>query len=101
MLDMIQWLYPFSWLFALCSFSPQILRLVRTKSSAQDLSLPSWLMFLANACLGWSYAFFVVEDGMLIVSASLVAVANVCLVSVLIYKRMKYRSLANPMAMPA
>ncbi|MGY5450171.1 hypothetical protein ACVFI8_04420 [Agarivorans sp. MS3-6] len=89
--QLIQMLYPFSWIVSILSFSPQIIRLMRTKGPAKDISFLSWIMFQCNAILAWSYTVFIVGDPLLSVTTSLVLIANLTMVSVLIYKRMKYR----------
>ncbi|WP_026960716.1 hypothetical protein [Aliagarivorans taiwanensis] len=94
--NLILFLYPFSWLVALASFTPQIIRLMRTKSAANDISLVSWSMFQCNAILGWSYTVLVVGDPMLMVTSSLVLTANVLMLGTLIYKRTKYREPRQP-----
>ncbi|GDY24774.1 hypothetical protein AHAT_06640 [Agarivorans sp. Toyoura001] len=97
----IQFLYPFSWLISILSFSPQIIRLMRIKGPAKDISFMSWIMFQCNAVLAWTYTVFVVGDPLLSVTTSLVLAANLTMVSVLVYKRLKYRDTASIEALSA
>ncbi|WP_221076378.1 hypothetical protein [Agarivorans aestuarii] len=97
----IQFLYPFSWIISILSFSPQIIRLMRIKGPAKDISFLSWIMFQCNAVLAWSYTVFVVGDPLLSVTTTLVLAANITMVMVLVYKRIKYREVVVEEALSA
>ncbi len=74
---------------------------MRIKGPAKDISFLSWIMFQCNAVLAWSYTVFVVADPLLSVSTSLVLTANLSMVAVLVYKRVKYRDVEVDEALSA
>jgi lipid-A-disaccharide synthase-like uncharacterized protein len=77
------------------SFKFQLVKIAKKANAAHDISLLSWIFFTFNAFIGFSYAVFVIEDTFLNVTSSITLVVNIIAVTMITYKRKKYKEIES------
>jgi hypothetical protein len=90
-LTIINVIYPLSWVIIMFSFKFQLIKIAKSASQVNDISLMSWVLFTFNAFIGFSYAVFIIKDSFLNVTSSITLTVNIIAVTMIIYKRRKYK----------
>lgn len=90
-ITLINIIYPLSWIIIMFSFKFQLVKIAKSESQVNDISLISWVLFTFNAFIGFSYAVFIINDLFLNVTSSITLIINILAVGMIIYKRRKYK----------
>lgn len=73
------------------AYAPQIVKLKRIKTSPKNFSVMSWVLWTYTSFIFLVYAAFVVRDLELIIVGSLSFAFVLLILSIVIYKNIKYK----------
>lgn len=80
-------LYPVVPLVGLAGYGPQIIKLARTRTIPDSISLSSWYIWTLTWIISLGYAAFVLMDFLLIVTFTLNLICNSIVIGITLYKQ--------------
>lgn len=83
-------LYPLVGILSILAYVPQIKSLLKTRTSPDDISLSSWLMWIFSCLLSLGYGIFHLKDVLFCLTTALGLFFMVLIVSTVLYKRYRY-----------
>lgn len=87
MSNLFSLLYPLVALISASAYFPQITALLRACSAPVDISIRSWLLWIAGSSITLGYAFFCVHDVMFCLITLFNLVMMIVIVGLVLYKR--------------
>jgi uncharacterized protein with PQ loop repeat len=95
MIEILSFLYLGNVFVTIGAYLPQIIKLRRIKTPAEDFSVLSWLLWSYSSTVGFLYAFLVIRDPILILVGITSLVCVVMVLCIVLYKNYKYRAVTT------
>ena len=89
-IDFFTLLYPFVPLTGLIGYIPQLVKLSQLQQPPKSVSMLTWYIWLATWIVSLGYTYFVVNDMLLCLTATINTVAHTAIIIVTHYKAAKY-----------